>query len=86
MKPVKTRTFLDSPGAPGRFRAGFYVCLCLLLLADLAAWMLVPRHGHFPWEEVPFFNAAYGFVACVGLIFLARLLRRIVRRKEGYYD
>jgi hypothetical protein len=29
----------------------------------------------------------YGFVACVGLVLAAKfILRRIVKRREGYYD
>ena len=86
MIPNKKPAIPDYPDAGKRFRTGFYLSLVVLLALDLAAYFLVPRHGHFPWEEVPFFNAAYGFTACVGLIFIARILRRIVRRREDYYD
>ena len=86
MKPDKQLNFLDSPKTQKRFRTFFYLSLCILLLVDLAAYFLMERHGHFSWEEVPIFNAVYGFTACVGLIFIAKILRWIVKRKEGYYD
>lgn len=86
MEPVKPNRLLDNPKSQKRFRKGFYLSLCLLLVLDFFAWFVFDRHGHFAWEEVPFFNAAYGFVACVALIFVAKVLRFIVRRKEGYYD
>ncbi len=86
MKHDKKLTFLDSPETQAKFRKGFYLFLCILLAVDLCAWFLFERHGHFAWEAIPFFNAAYGFAVCIGLIFIAKILRRIVKRKEGYYD
>ena len=68
------------------FKKIFYITLCILLAVDIITYFLVERHGHFAWEEVPVFNAVYGFTACVGLIFFAKILRWIVKRKEGYYD
>jgi hypothetical protein len=54
----------------------------LLLAIDL----FIPKHGHFAWEEAPFFFAVYGFIGCVSLIFIAKVLRLLVKRKENYYD
>lgn len=86
MKPVKQYGFLDSPGILSKLRRGFYLVLCLLLSVDLLSWLFFERKIHFVWEGVPFFYAVYGFVACVGLIFAAKLLRFMVKRKEEYYD
>ena len=60
----------------------FYGALLALLIIDF----FIHKHGDFPWEDTPEFFAAYGFVSCVALIFIAKLLRKIVRRKENYYD
>ena len=60
----------------------FYASLLVLLIIDF----FIHKHGDFPWEDTPEFFAAYGFVSCVALIFIAKLLRKIVRRKENYYD
>lgn len=79
-KPVNSKAFAY------RFRTGFYILLGLLLAVDLVSFFLAERKAHFTWEGAPFFNAAYGFVACVALIFIAKGLRWLVRRKEGYYD
>jgi hypothetical protein len=82
MKPKHELTFLDSAKTQRKVRTFFYIPLVLLLVIDL----FIPKHGHFAWEEAPFFFAAYGFIGCVGLIFLARGLRVLVKKKENYYD
>ena len=82
MKPKHELTFLDSQKNRKRVRTFFYISLVLLLVIDL----LIPKHGHFPWEEAPFFFAAYGFIGCVSLIFIAKGLRVLVKKKEDYYD
>jgi len=82
MKPKHKPAFLDSPQNRRRVRKYFYISLILLLAIDL----FIPKHGHFAWEEAPFFFAVYGFIGCVSLIFIAKVLRRLVKRKEDYYD
>ncbi len=63
--------------------------VCALVLAvdllDLAG-VLYHKHPHFGWERVPGFYGLYGFVACVALVLLAKQLRKLVMRGEGYYD
>ena len=82
MKPPKELTFLDSAKNRWRVQKYFYMSLIVLLIVDF----FIHKHGHFSWETVPFFYAVYGFIACVGLIFIAKLLRRLVKRREDYYD
>lgn len=82
MKPKNKGPFLDSPGNRAKLRRYFYLSLVVLLGLDF----LVHKHGHFSWENAPFFYAVYGFVACVSLIFVAKLLRFMVKRKEDYYE
>ncbi len=74
--------FLDSAKNQSRLRRYFYLLLCLLLVIDF----FIAKQGHFAWETAPGFFAVYGFVACVGLIFIAKALRWLVKRKEDYYD
>ncbi len=78
----KELKIFDNPKNVKRFLYVFYASLVVLLVIDL----FIPKHPHFPWEGAPGFFAAYGFVSCVALIFIAKLLRRIVRRDEDYYD
>jgi len=82
MKPQHPITFLDSGKNRRRVRIWFYAALAVLLAVDF----FVAKHGHFAWEEAPGFYAAYGFIGCVGLIFVAKGLRYLVKRDEGYYD
>ena len=82
MKTKKELTFLDSERTRSQLRKYFYIALAILLVLDF----FIPKHGHFAWENAPSFYAAYGFIACVSLIFVAKLLRLLVKRKEDYYD
>ncbi len=60
----------------------FYASLIVLLIADF----FIHKHAEFPWEEAPEFFAAYGFVSCVLLIFIAKILRIFIKKDENYYD
>ena len=82
MKLKKELTFLDSEKTQSKLRMYFYFSLVILLALDF----FIHKHGHFAWEIAPSFYAVYGFIACVSLIFIAKLLRLLVKRKEDYYD
>ncbi len=56
------------------------ICLALAI-ADL----LRDGHGMFEVERSPLFFAVFGFVTYAALIFLSRVLRRLVMRPEDYY-
>jgi len=74
--------FFDKPENVKRVLKWFYVICGLLVLADF----VVHRHVGFGWEKIPAFYAIYGFVACVVLVVLAKEMRKVVMRKEDYYD
>lgn len=78
----KELKIFDDPRNVQRFLIIFYGSLVVLLLVD----PFIHKHGEFEWEGVPGFFAAYGFVSCVLLIFVARILRRFVKRDEDYYQ
>lgn len=59
----------------------FYVLCALLVLLDF----VVHRHIYLDFEKIPTFYALYGFVACVVLVVLAKLMRKVVMRDENYY-
>lgn len=65
-----------------RFLGIFYFSLVILLIIDF----FIHKHAEFPWEDAPEFFAVYGFVSCVLLIFIAKVLRRFLRREEHYYE
>ncbi len=80
---MKEGHFFDKPQNVKRFLMGFYIFLVLLIIADL----FIPKHPDFSWETFPSFYSAYGFVAYTGIVLVSNyILRKIVKRKEGYYD
>ena len=84
--------FFDSPGNVRLvLRILFAMCAVLALLdvVDMVAQFLGTgdlRHAERTWEGFPGFYVAYGFVACVTLVLIAKVLRKVLMRKEDYYD
>jgi len=74
--------FFDAPKNRRLVRRVLYVLCALALGADF----LVHRHVDHPWEALPGFYALYGFVACVLLVLGAKEMRKVLRRREDYYD
>jgi len=57
--------------------------LCAALaIADL----VIHRHGHFSYEDMPAFYCAVGFLAFFLIVLAGRALRRVLQRDEDYYD
>jgi len=59
------------------------VALCVLLVA---VDPFVAKHGHYAAENWIGAHGLYGFVSCVLLVLAARELRKLVKRREDYYD
>ncbi len=60
-----------------------FYALCIILVA---LEFIVHRHIYLSFDEIPAFYAIYGFVACVVLVVIAKLMRHVVMRNEHYYD
>lgn len=74
--------FLDKPKNRKRVRTVFYVCCVALLLVDL----VFHRHVERDFESLFGFYAFYGLIACTILVLAAKELRKVLMRKEDYYD
>lgn len=72
---------LDDPRHVQRIVYALYAVCIALLLAEL----FVDRHANFPIHGWFGFYAAFGFLAYCGIVNAAKLLRRLLRRPEGYY-
>lgn len=72
----------DNPKNVSRLLLGFYIVCGILFVLDF----ILHRHTAHPWEGVPGFYALYGFVACVVLVLIAKEMRKVLMRKEDYYD
>jgi len=61
------------------------------LFAGILALTLVPdlflhQHEHFGIEDSFGFYAWYGFVTCMAMIVVAKLLGAVLKREDSYYD
>ena len=62
-------------------RSLYIICILLVLLD-----FFLHRHVMHEWEHLTGFYAIFGFAAFVVIVLGARQLRKIVMRKEDYYD
>ena len=78
----KDRRWLDEATNQTRL---FYVLIAIcvgLFGADFA----IERHAHFAAESVSGFYAVFGFVAYSAIVGAGWLWRRVVLRRQDYYD
>ncbi|MBK1664329.1 hypothetical protein CKO38_08840 [Rhodospirillum rubrum] len=57
------------------------IALALSVLAEVP----VGHAGHFGFDGLFAFNAWFGFLACVALVVIAKLLGSVLKRGEDYY-
>ncbi len=74
--------WLDNPRNVRRLWRGFLVVLAL----TVAAGFFVDLHPHFAIEDWHGFYAAYGFLACLAMIVVAKGLGLLLKRRDTYYD
>ncbi len=74
--------WLDEPRNIDKVVYGLYGICAVLFVIDY----FVPKHGPFAVEYVFGFYGLFGFVACVALVLAAKQMRKVVKRREGYYD
>lgn len=74
--------WLDDPDNVEKVVRALYIACGLTIVADL----FIHRHGHFWFENVFAFHAAFGFASYVFLIFAAKQLRKLNSRPENYYE
>ncbi len=67
--------------------AGRILAFLLVLCAVLLVWdFFVDRDVHHPLEEWSILYPLFGFVGISLLILVSKVLRRLVMRREDYYD
>jgi hypothetical protein len=78
----KELKIFDKPENVKKLLLAFYASLVLLLISEF----FIHKHVVFGWEGKPWFFAVYGFTSCVGLIFIAKIMRIFIKKNEDYYD
>ena len=70
---------------PGTIRLLWVIFLLVLALTVLAS-LFTQVHARFRFDGSFAFYAWYGFLTCIGMVLVAKLLSRLLRRKDNYYD
>jgi hypothetical protein len=70
---------------PGTIRLLWVVFLVILGLTLLAG-LFTDVHAVFRLDGSFAFAAWYGFLTCIGMILIAKLLGHLLHRKDSYYD
>lgn len=84
-RPDEKPGWADKKGFRNLFLGALIVSSILAALAGFVpAWK--KDHPHFELEGFPIFFAAYGFLAFMFIVLAGQHLRKLVGRKEAYYD
>ena len=70
---------------PGTIRLLRIIYLFILALTVFAS-LFMDVHAVFRVAGSFAFNAWYGFLTCIGMVLVAKLLGRLLYRKDSYYD
>ncbi|MFQ5468490.1 MAG: hypothetical protein ACE5DS_10205 [Kiloniellaceae bacterium] len=81
-QPPAKRHLFDDPRNVKRAIYALYGVSALSLAGDF----IVPRYVEHPWEALFGFYSIYGFGACVLLVLIAKQMRKVLMRRDDYYD
>jgi hypothetical protein len=81
-KPEVYAHVFDNPKNVKRVIYALFVICTTTLVLDF----FIVRYVDHPWEGMFGFYAVYGFIMCVFLVLAAKEMRKLVMRKEDYYD
>ena len=83
MNEAKQKQYLfDNPRNVSILKRSLYIICALLILLDF----ILHRHVLHEWEHITGFYAIFGFTAYLVIVQGANQLRKLVKRKEDYYD
>ena len=97
-KKNEPKRWLDNPVNVKKIICGFYWLCGLVILVDLIFSLVWHKHAIFKkeeslhfWETLPAFYGIYGFLACVGLVYVSKLMRswkgrNLLMRDEDYWE
>ena len=77
--------WLDDPRNVNKIFWGVCVLCAIVALLDVGG-IFYDKDVHEPVERIWNFHGFYGFVGCWCLVVAAKYLRKVVMRKEDFYD
>ena len=87
--PDEKEWWLDDPANVKKLLKVFFLSCGVLVVLDLIKYIPAAKVKHkMPGELewIPGFFGIYGFAGCVALVFIAKLMRKVLMRPEDYYD
>lgn len=82
MPPENEFDFFDRPAVRRMLWILLFVVCGLSIMPDF----FTHRHPHFGFDGFIGFYAIFGFVACAVLILLAKIIGKLLKVEEDYYD
>lgn len=70
---------------PGSIRV-LWIVFIGVLAATVAPDFVINQHGEFGIEGSFAFYAWYGFLTCVGMIVVSKVLGSVLKRRDTYFD
>ena len=79
---------LENPERLARIKRWFYIGLGAAALMEVVLPLLFHgEEGHFSFEHIPAFGSLYGFISCVAIIVVSKIIGKLwLMRRENYYD
>lgn len=75
-------SWMEKPENIKKMIKGSLVILVLLVVVDF----FLEHHAAFSWAGWPGFGAVYGFLSCVVIIAVSKVVGIFLKKKEDYYD
>ena len=79
---------LEDPVRFARIKRWFYAGLAVAALAEIVRpHIFSGGESHFSFEDFPAWGSLYGFISCVAIIIVSKLIGKLwLMRREDYYD
>ena len=80
--------WLEDPARCARIKRWFYVGLVVVVVLEIVLPLVFHGgHAHFSFESFPAWGSLYGFVSCVAIIVVSKLIGKAwLMRREDHYD
>ncbi len=79
---------VENPVRFAQIKRWFYVGLVVVAVAEIVLPKVFPgEDSHFSFESFPAWGSLYGFVSCVAIIVVSKLIGKAwLMRREDFYD